>query len=514
MDPVRNPQAPEPAPMDGTRSARQMLADMARACGKTVEYFVEQYNMECNRQRPEYGADLVRNFTNPGLMARLPGNPITYGNYPQPNMGDNNVGVSFPQQGQIMNVQPATAFVQPVAAQQVQMMNVQPGTLQHTPVKQGPAPVLHTPVKQGPAPVLHTPAQQGPAPVLHTPAQQGPAHPLSNVPAPIPGTGLTYNFNAPMGDSPIALSDEDAEGEPVDHVPVDDTRQLYHSAGPIPSLNGTCDHIIATHNPSPAMCRDLRRGYAVFERGTNMVTEGTGMIEAANNLFKLVEKHQERVKVLSDVIKLRFQPLFDRGLAHAQQRTAAGNRLVTDGKALRERGMTVYFRAEVHIGNDEMFIERIRYLDTLQPGAARDALTTCPLRKIRRGFEVSYLRNNRPGDDSRSRDSYMLRARAWNFTYKEIKDHGGLNMPEPTMRGRVRGMVRTRRELTRVTEWDQRNVNLLRAAVAHYCAPNHTSPEKANVAWKVIRDYVYHNGGERFSSTATKKQWEQLQRGN
>lgn len=76
MDPVRNPQAPEPAPMNGARSARQILTDVARECGRTVQYFVEQYNMECNRQGPEYEANLVRNFTNPGLSAVSKPSPL------------------------------------------------------------------------------------------------------------------------------------------------------------------------------------------------------------------------------------------------------------------------------------------------------------------------------------------------------------------------------------------------------------------------------------------------------
>ncbi|KAH6998907.1 hypothetical protein BKA56DRAFT_650093 [Ilyonectria sp. MPI-CAGE-AT-0026] len=448
MDPVWNLQTPEPAPVF---SATQAVERIAGQCKMTVEHFVDLFNLERAKENAEYG-----------IMLQVERGPV---NHPQPNMADNNVGVPLPQQGQIMNVQPA-----PVA--------------QNVLVEQAPV-------------------------------QQAPIHPMYTAAAQGPGTGYAYNFNAPMEESPIALSDEDAEGEPIAPAPADDTQQTYHCAGPIPSLMGNCEHIIATLNPPPQVCHGLRLAQANIDRGNQMIAHGTEQIKKVQEWRKVLLKYQELYRDAENPdVKLRVKGKLEDGFARASHNLALGANLQRHGKVLLTNGHDDYLRAEVQVGNDAMFIERIRYLDTLESGVAKDALITSKPRKHRRSFEETYMATNRPGVDTQSITSYILRGRAWNFSYKEIKDLGDFHMADATMRGHVRNAVLTTREKARVVEWDQQNVYLLQAAVAHCCGPDHASPKEASVTWKVIRDLIYQHGGERFSAAAAKKKWEQLQGGN
>ncbi|KAH8738161.1 hypothetical protein BGZ61DRAFT_583138 [Ilyonectria robusta] len=449
MDPVLNLQAPEPAPVF---SVTQAVEVTARQYGMTVEHFIDLFNLERAKENAQYG-----------IMLQVERGTV---NHPQPNMADNNVGVPLPQQGQVMNVQPA-----PVA--------------QNLLVEQAPV-------------------------------QQAPLHPMYTAAVQGPGTGYAYNFNAPMEESPIALSDEDAEGEPIAPAPADDTQQTYHCAGPIPSLMGNCEYIIATVNPPPQVCHGLRLAQANIDRGTQMIALGIEMIKKVQNWrANVVPEHQKFLRhAKTPDVKLRVKGMLEDGFARASRDMAHGASLQRNGKLLLTNRHDDYLRAEVQVGNDAMFIERIRYLDTLESGVAKDALITSESRKRRRSFEEIYMATYRPGDDTQSIISYILRGRAWNFSYKEIKNLGGFDMADATMRGHVRNAVLTPREKARVVDWDERNVYLLLDAVAHFCGPDHASPKEASVTWKVIRDFIYQHDGERYSAAAAKKKWEQLQGGN
>lgn len=301
-----------------------------------------------------------------------------------------------------------------------------------------------------------------PAPVAQgvlaqqAPVQQAPADPMYNAPAQGPGTGPASNINAPMGQSPIALSDEDAEGEPADP-----TQQIYHCPGPIPSLMGDCERIIAIANPPPQVCQDLRLAQANIERGTQMIPLGIKLIQKAQKWCKMAQEYEEVFNNPANLEnKVKAKAKLDHGNARFAREMAYGTKLQRDGHILLTNGHFDYLRAEVQVGNDAMFIERIRYLDTLGSGVAKDALLTSQPRQYRRSFEEDYMATNRPGDDTRSITSYLLRGRAWNFSYKEIKKLGGFDMPDATMRGHVRNAVLTAREKARVVEWSEENVSL------------------------------------------------------
>jgi hypothetical protein len=122
-----------------------------------------------------------------------------------------------------------------------------------------------------------------------------------------------------------------------------------------------------------------------------------------------------------------------------------------------------------------------------------------------------------PSTSRTERDRYLLDMRDRGFTYREIKDTGDFNEAESTLRGRVRVLTKTREERVRKPEWTDRDVRLLRRAVAHVnkqpSGNGHRRRRTGKLPWKEVSEYITRYGGSYCFAPATcAKKWDEVSR--
>jgi hypothetical protein len=122
-----------------------------------------------------------------------------------------------------------------------------------------------------------------------------------------------------------------------------------------------------------------------------------------------------------------------------------------------------------------------------------------------------------PSTSREERDRYLLDMRHQGFTYREIKDTGDFNEAESTLRGRVRVLTKAREERVRKPEWTERDVRLLRRAVAHVnrqpSGNGNRRRRTGKLPWKEVGDYITRYGGSYCFAPATcARKWEEVSR--
>jgi hypothetical protein len=122
-----------------------------------------------------------------------------------------------------------------------------------------------------------------------------------------------------------------------------------------------------------------------------------------------------------------------------------------------------------------------------------------------------------PSTSRTERDRYLLDMRDRGFTYREIKDTGEFNEAESTLRGRVRVLTKTREERVRKPEWTDRDVRLLRRAIAHVnkqpSGNGNRRRRTGKLPWKEVSEYITRYGGSYCFAPATcAKKWEEVSR--
>ncbi|EXJ78300.1 hypothetical protein A1O3_09461 [Capronia epimyces CBS 606.96] len=119
-----------------------------------------------------------------------------------------------------------------------------------------------------------------------------------------------------------------------------------------------------------------------------------------------------------------------------------------------------------------------------------------------------------------SKDEYLVRCKEQGMSYKQIKESGGFNEAESTLRGRYRALTKPREARLRKPEWGQREIDLLFEGVAH-CSKSNTGIPPLDtdsdavtigqfvnkVPWKQVAEYMESKGAYRYGNATVKKKY-------
>ncbi|KAK7428594.1 hypothetical protein QQZ08_004855 [Neonectria magnoliae] len=118
----------------------------------------------------------------------------------------------------------------------------------------------------------------------------------------------------------------------------------------------------------------------------------------------------------------------------------------------------------------------------------------------------AYLRAHPPGRDMDSRNDFLLQAREWQFTYRDIKELGNMCEAQSTLRGRHRTLLRA---IAMV--FTRRDIDLLRLAV--FNLHQGQEPGKARATWRAIANWMWAAGSSIvFHPEAVKRKYALLRR--
>ncbi|KAL2444230.1 hypothetical protein ABEF95_015998 [Exophiala dermatitidis] len=125
-----------------------------------------------------------------------------------------------------------------------------------------------------------------------------------------------------------------------------------------------------------------------------------------------------------------------------------------------------------------------------------------------------------------SKDEYLVRCKEQGMSYKQIKESGGFDEAESTLRGRYRALTKPREARLRKPEWGPREVDLLLEGVAHCSKSTTGNPllefnsdvvaigRFANkVPWKQVAEYMESKGTYRYGNATVKKKYLEIIKG-
>ncbi|EXJ57054.1 hypothetical protein A1O7_07398 [Cladophialophora yegresii CBS 114405] len=119
-----------------------------------------------------------------------------------------------------------------------------------------------------------------------------------------------------------------------------------------------------------------------------------------------------------------------------------------------------------------------------------------------------------------SKDALLVRLRQDGKSYKQIKEIGGFEEAESTLRGRYRTLVKPKEARVRKPEWRDRDIQLLLQGVTHFSNSNpislgawhgldadaiHQFTNK--VPWKQVAEWMEDQGTYKFGNSTVKKQY-------
>ncbi|KAI8671687.1 hypothetical protein NCS57_00644500 [Fusarium keratoplasticum] len=120
------------------------------------------------------------------------------------------------------------------------------------------------------------------------------------------------------------------------------------------------------------------------------------------------------------------------------------------------------------------------------------------------------IRSFPPPDHTReSRDQYLIDRRADGYTYREIKEAGGYDEAEPTLRGKWRTLTKEPEQRLRKPKWEQHDLELLRTVTYRWFTDNNKQVGDARPPWKILAQEMFDEGASyHFGSGTISKMWE------
>ncbi|KAK5056116.1 hypothetical protein LTR84_012669 [Exophiala bonariae] len=119
-----------------------------------------------------------------------------------------------------------------------------------------------------------------------------------------------------------------------------------------------------------------------------------------------------------------------------------------------------------------------------------------------------------------SKDDLLIRLKTQGLSYKQIKDMGGFDEAESTLRGRYRALTKPREARLRKPEWGKREIQLLFDAVYHFSKSTsdflfpdgHLDDVALNqlvnkIPWKKVAEYMESKGAYRYGNWTVKKKY-------
>ncbi|KAF2500992.1 hypothetical protein BU16DRAFT_598758 [Lophium mytilinum] len=125
-----------------------------------------------------------------------------------------------------------------------------------------------------------------------------------------------------------------------------------------------------------------------------------------------------------------------------------------------------------------------------------------------------------PNSRRKREDHFLVTSKRKGMTYKQIREKGGLQAAESTLRGRFRALTKDRRDRVRKPVWTDKDIQLLHLAVQREIEGLETSGFSraadiqalgSKVSWKKVADCIMAKGGSyRFGNATCKKKWKEL----
>ncbi|KEF59512.1 uncharacterized protein A1O9_04356 [Exophiala aquamarina CBS 119918] len=122
-----------------------------------------------------------------------------------------------------------------------------------------------------------------------------------------------------------------------------------------------------------------------------------------------------------------------------------------------------------------------------------------------------------------SKDELLVSCKAQGMSYKQIKELGGFDEAESTLRGRYRALTKPREARLRKPEWGKREIELLFEGVAHFSKSNadfllpEDAPDSASlnqlvnkIPWKQVAEYMESRGTYRYGNWTVKKKYMEI----
>ncbi|KIW65614.1 hypothetical protein PV04_07858 [Phialophora macrospora] len=119
-----------------------------------------------------------------------------------------------------------------------------------------------------------------------------------------------------------------------------------------------------------------------------------------------------------------------------------------------------------------------------------------------------------------SKDALLVRLRQDGKSYKQIKETGGFEEAESTLRGRYRTLIKPKEARVRKPEWRDRDIQLLLKSVIHFSNSNPIALGAWNgldadavrqfankVPWKQVAEWMEDQGTYKFGNSTVKKQY-------
>ncbi|KAK1249758.1 hypothetical protein MKX08_009761 [Trichoderma sp. CBMAI-0020] len=123
-------------------------------------------------------------------------------------------------------------------------------------------------------------------------------------------------------------------------------------------------------------------------------------------------------------------------------------------------------------------------------------------------MEVDWLPH---GVDRETQNKFLLEARHYGVTYKQIKMYGRFKEAESTLRGRYRCLTKEKKDRVRNPQWTPIDIKLLKEAVQVYAGSEH--PDKAGISWMMVSQYIKSHGGTySFGFNTSHRRWLHLER--
>ncbi|KAF2814603.1 uncharacterized protein BDZ99DRAFT_494552 [Mytilinidion resinicola] len=127
---------------------------------------------------------------------------------------------------------------------------------------------------------------------------------------------------------------------------------------------------------------------------------------------------------------------------------------------------------------------------------------------------------NLPNSRRKREDYFLVTSKRKGMTYKQIREKGGLQAAESTLRGRFRALTKDRRDRVRKPVWTDKDIQLLHLAVQReieglevggFARGASLHALESKVSWKKVADCIMANGGSyRFGNATCKKKWKEL----
>ncbi|ETI25911.1 hypothetical protein G647_02688 [Cladophialophora carrionii CBS 160.54] len=119
-----------------------------------------------------------------------------------------------------------------------------------------------------------------------------------------------------------------------------------------------------------------------------------------------------------------------------------------------------------------------------------------------------------------SKDALLVRLRQDGKSYKQIKETGGFEEAESTLRGRYRTLIKPKEARVRKPEWRERDIQFLLQGVTHFSNSNpislgawHGLDADAirqftnKIPWKQVAEWMEDQGTYKFGNSTVKKQY-------